>query len=53
MRVEGYGLMPNRTRDYRDRVVYADDVIQGTVQRRETYVDRMDRLFLVSLRGTF
>ncbi len=53
LRVEGYGLMPNRSRDYRDRVVYADDVIQGTVQRRETYVDRMDRLFLVSLRGTF
>jgi len=53
MRVEGYGLWPNRSRDYRERVVYADDVIQGTVQRQEVFVDRMDRIVLVSLRGTF
>lgn len=53
LRVEGYGLMPQRTREFQQRTVYVDDVIDGTVLRRESYVTHWDRLFVVSLRGTF
>ena len=53
LRVEGWGLMPQRYRDYQRRVVYSDDVIAGTVSRREDFTTEWDRMFLISLRGTF
>lgn len=53
LRLEGYGLMPQRTREFQRRVVYADDIIGGTVARSEDYVTYWDRMFVVSLRGTF
>ena len=53
LRVEGYGLMPQRTREFQRRVVYSDDVIAGTVLRTERYVTEWDRMFVISLRGTF
>ncbi|MBX7197802.1 MAG: outer membrane beta-barrel protein [Rhodospirillaceae bacterium] len=53
LRLEGYGLMPQRYREYQRRVVYADDVIAGTVSRREDFTARWDRIFVISLRGTF
>ena len=53
LRVEGFGLMPKRTQEYQRRIVYSDDIIRGTLSRTEYYIDRFDRLFLVSLRGTF
>lgn len=53
LRAEAYGLMPQRTREFQRRTVYADDVIQGAVLRTEDYVTRMDRMFAISLRGTF
>ncbi|MHB1206746.1 MAG: TonB-dependent receptor plug domain-containing protein [Rhodospirillaceae bacterium] len=53
LRVEGYGLMPQRYRDYQRRVLYADDVIAGTVSRTEDFTTRWDRMFVISLRGTF
>lgn len=53
LRVEGYGLMPQRTREFQRRTLYSDDVIQGTLLRTEDYVTYWDRMFVVSLRGTF
>lgn len=52
-RIDGYGLLPQRNREYQDRILYSDDVIAGTVLRTETYVERRDRRFTLSLRGTF
>ena len=45
--------MPQRTREFQRRVVYSDDVIAGTVLRTERYVTEWDRMFVISLRGTF
>lgn len=53
LRVEGYGLMPQRTREFQRRIVYGNDVIAGTVSRTENYVTEWDRMFVISLRGTF
>lgn len=53
LRVEGWGLMPQRFRDYQRRVVYSNDVIAGAVSRLEDYTTRWDRLFVVRLRGAF
>ncbi len=53
LRVEGYGLIWHRSREYKRRTVYADDAIRGTVARFERFTERLDRLFMVSLRGTF
>lgn len=53
LRAEGWGLIPKRSREYQRRTVYSDDVIRGTVSRREFFEDRLDRLFKISLRGTF
>jgi hypothetical protein len=53
LRVEGYGLMPQRTREFQRRIVYSNDVIAGTISRTENYVTEWDRMFMISLRGTF
>lgn len=53
MRVEGYGLMPQRTREFQRRIVYSNDVIAGAISRTENYVTEWDRMFMISLRGTF
>ncbi len=53
LRVEAYGLMPNRFREFGRRTVYADDVIAGTISRTETFVTHWDRMVAISLRGTF
>jgi outer membrane receptor for ferrienterochelin and colicins len=53
LRVEGYGLIPQRSKFYQRRTLYSDDIIGGTVSRREAFVAREDRRFVVSLRGTF
>ena len=53
LRLEGYGLIPHRSEEYMRRVLYADDVIRGTVSRLERFQDDADRAFVVSLRGTF
>lgn len=53
LRVEGYGLIPHHSEEYRRRVLYSDDVIRGSVLRLERFSEDLDRLFMVSLRGTF
>ncbi len=53
LRAEAYGLMPKPLREFQRRTVYADDVIAGTISRTETFATRWDRLFAISLRGTF
>jgi outer membrane receptor for ferrienterochelin and colicins len=53
LRVEAYGLMPKRFREFQRRTVYADDVIAGTISRTETFVTHWDRMVAISLRGAF
>lgn len=53
LRAAGYGLMPPHSRHYTSRVLYVGSVATGVVSRRETYTEHRDRLFMVSLRGTF
>lgn len=53
LRVEAYHLMPQRTREFQRRTVYADDVIAGTILRTESYVNHWDRMLAIILRGTF
>ncbi len=53
LRAEGHGLMPEHSQHYRQRVLYVGSVATGVVSRRETYTEHRDRLFMVSLRGTF
>ena len=53
MRVEGYGLIWHRSRESKRRTQYIEDVSRGTVLRFERFTDRLDRLFMISLRGTF
>ena len=45
--------MPQRTREFQRRTVYSNDVIAGTILRTEDYVTEWDRMFMISLRGTF
>ena len=53
LRAEGYRLIPHRSQEYKRSTQYVDDAGRGTVLRSERYTEYLDRLFMVSLRGTF
>jgi hypothetical protein len=53
VRFEGYGLIPQRSREYQRRILYSTDVIDDGVLRTERFVGRKDRRFVVSMPGTF
>ena len=51
IKLAGYGILGNR--EYRQRILYSDGAIEGTVSRHERYAERRDRRFKLSLLGSF